>query len=214
MAVELTRKNLKELFANRGAPVTVPVRVLTAICVFAVAVSMASVFVAIHNAHRDEAAARQRYADARALVALPPLSTESLKEDLASAKATLATAQAVVAVPTGTVVAADDPTALLVTRAQAAGLTVKGITRNVPGQSKLGDTSYDVQGVHVIVEAKPEKITAFLADLGASQPSLVPSLTSLTVNDAGIAHAEISFSTYAAIPTPTVAPRPTPKAKK
>ena len=213
MATQLTRNGLKGLMANRTATVIIPVRVLTAVCVFAVAATMVSLVVGIHNAQRDEAAARRNYADSQALLALPPLSTDSLKEDLTVAKASLATVQAGVA-PSNISAASDDTTSLLVKRSQAGGLAVRGITRVIAAQAKLGDNTYDVQAVHVTVDGKPGQIVALLTDLGSTNPSLIPSLTSLTVNEAGLGHADISFSTYTKVVPPTPVPIATPKKAK
>jgi len=52
--------------------------------------------------------------------------------------------------------------------------------------------------------------------MSAAEPALVPSLTSMTINDKGVAHSEITFNVYTkhATPTPPPAPAVTPKAKR
>lgn len=212
MATQLT--GLKSLLdARNGGVVHVPARVLTAVCAVAVVATMTSMAVAIRSAHRDQRAAQARFADAQTLLAVPPLSGDSLKDDLASVQASLATAQAEAA-PPALDPASDSTTALLVTRAQAAGLAVRAIARIAPSQAKLGDALYGVQGVKMTIDAQPQQIVAFLDALDRSDPSLIARLIALTVNDPGVAHAEIDFDVFTKVASPTPAPRTTPGAAR
>lgn len=214
MATQLIRKSPLAMVQAR-MPLILSPRVLLGGFAFIVALGLASLFAGIYAAHRDEAAARARFADAQALVALPPASMDSIQEDLGAVRNSIATAEAGAA-PAGTDPSADATTTLLVRGAQASGLTVKAIARVQPAQTKLGDNAYDTQGIRMTVDGRVGQITAFLDGLSTSQPSLVPSLATMTISDAGLAHAEIAFSTYAKVASPTAAPRatPTPKGKK
>ena len=208
MATELTSgKSRKALSARLTsfAPTRTVLATGIAICLV---LAFASVIAATHNARREEAAARVRYENAQQLVGLPPASNDSLQEDLASLKDQLATAQAGIGAPTIDP-SSDGLTALLVQVAGTAGLSVKGVSRTDPSQATLGTTAYEVQALHITVSGTPGQITVFLRTLANDQPALVPSLASMTANDAGIALADIVFSSYAAVPTPTAVPVPT-----
>jgi hypothetical protein len=95
--------------------------------------------------------------------------------------------------------ASDEATELLVRRAEAAGLSVVGITRVAPAQTKTERATYDVQAIRVNVEGTTPDIGAYLYDLYASHPALVATLTGLTINETNVAQAEIVFSAYTAV---------------
>ncbi len=179
---------------------------------FVVALGLLGSFAAIYNAHRAEDAARTRFADAQTLAAVPPASTDSIQEDLNIVRSQLATAEAV-ASPVAIDVSGDATTALLVKGAQAAGLAVKAISGVPPAQVKAGDASYDANGVRITVDGTTGQITSFLDALSRSQTALVPSLATLTMNDAGVARAELVFSTFKKVIPPTPMPAATPKGK-
>jgi glycine cleavage system regulatory protein len=214
VAAQLTRRDLRTRLAANAASLHIPPRVLGIGCAVAIAITAGSLFAAIHNARRDEDTARARFADAQALLSLPPVSTAKLESDLALVNLTLGLTR----INTDTTAldpASDETTALLVRRATADGLTVKGITRANPAQLKTTGATYDIHSIQVVVEGTTAQITAFLSELGQSQPTLVPSLTAMTISDAGAAHAEIAFNVYTKVVAPTpVAPVATPKAKK
>ena len=75
-------------------PLYLSARVLIGGLAIVVAIAMLALVAGLRNAHRAEEAARARFADAQALAALPPASTDSIQEDLASVNSQLATAQA------------------------------------------------------------------------------------------------------------------------
>jgi hypothetical protein len=188
----------------RGASpdVHIPARALATACVLLAVVVIASLVVETVNARRDEDIASRRYADAEALVALPPISDDSLKSQVAAATNALATAQTV-ASPPAIDPASDVATALVVQRALAAGLAVKGIARLDAAPATVDNVAYDVQAIDVTIDGSPSRVISFLFDLNASEPSLVPSLTSLAINDFGVAHAQVVFRAYVAAASPT-----------
>lgn len=212
MATELTGANARKLVPARLASVALTPRTLAAGVAICLVLAFASVIAATYNARRDEAAARTRYQDAQVLVALPPASNGALQDDLASLKAQLATAEAGIGAPTIDP-SSDGLTSLLVREAGAAGLGVKGVARSDPSRATLGVTVYDVQSLHITVSGSVGQITVFLRALAADQPSLVPSLASMTTNDAGVSQADIVFSGYAPVPSPTPAPVATVRPK-
>ena len=207
MATQLIRKSPLAMVQAR-MPLILSSRVLLGGFAFIVALGLASLFAGIHNAQRDEDAARARFADAQALVALPPASMDSIQEDLVAVRNSIATAEAAAA-PAGIDPSVDATTTVLVRGAQASGLTVKAISRVAAAQTKVGDNAYDVEGIRMTVDGRIGQVTAFLDGLSTSQPSLIPSLATMTISDASLAHAEIVFSTYAKVASPTPAPRAT-----
>ena len=214
MATQLIRNSPLAMVQAR-MPLILSLRVLLGGFAFIVALGMASLFAGIYAAHQDEDAARKRFADAQALIALPPASTDSIQEDLVVVRNAIATAEAAAA-PAATDPSADAATSVLVRGAQTSGLTVKAISRVAAAEVKLGDNTYDTQGIRMTVDGGVGQMTAFLDGLSTSQPSFIPSLATMTINDAGLAHAEIVFTTYAKVASPTPAPRATatPKGKK
>jgi hypothetical protein len=192
----------------RLASVALSPRVLVAGIVIVLALAFASVISASHNARRDEDAARVRYQDAEALVALPPASNGSVQEDLASVQQQLATAEAGIGAPSLDP-ASDALTALLVRAATSAGLAVKGVTRADPSQTTLGAALYAVQALHITVSGRIPEIIAYLGALADEQPALVPSLASMTADKNGVGQADIVFSAYAPVASPTSLPAPT-----
>lgn len=214
MAIELTRKRLRMVLAGNTPPLHVPPHVLAGVAAAVIAMSMASLVLGIRSAHRDASTARVRFADAQALIALPPIDTSALTAQLDQAKADLAAEQTIAA---GSSIdpSSDAAAALLVRHSEAMGLAVKGISRITPAAAKFVEASYDVQGIRITVEGTPLQVTALLADLEKSEPSLVPSLATMTINELGDAHADLGFSVYTKIvPPPTVVPPPAkPKGK-
>jgi hypothetical protein len=214
VATQLIRKSPLAMVQAR-MPLILSTRVLLGGFALIVALGLASLFAGIHEAHRDEAAARKRFDDAQALIALPPASTDAIQEDLVAVRDSIATAEAAAA-PVAIDPPADAATSVLVRGAQASGLTVKAVSLVAAAQAKLGDNTYDTHGIRMTVDGRVGQMTAFLNGLSTSQPSLIPSLATMTINDAGLAHAEIVFSTYAKVASPTPEPRATatPKGKK
>jgi hypothetical protein len=197
---------------TRLASVTLSPRVFVAAIVIVLVLAFASVISATHHARRDEDAARIRYQDAEALVALPPASNDAVQEDLASVQLQLATARAGVGAPTLDP-ASDELTALLIRAAGDAGLAVKGVTRTDPSQATFDAALYTVQALHITVSGSTEQITAFLRAVVAKEPALVSSLASMTADNRGLGQADILFSAYAAVASPTPLPVPTVRAR-
>jgi hypothetical protein len=212
VATQLTSASARAASASRIASRLLTPRVLAGAVVVCLVLAFASVIAAAHNARSDEAAARTRYNDAQALVALPPASNDAAKDDLASVQAQLATAQAGVGAPTIDP-AADDLTSLLVRSAADAGLAVKGVQRAEPSQATLAGTLYQVQAIHITVSGSVGQVTVFLRGLSAQQPALIASLASMTANDAGVAQADLMFSAYEPAASPTPAPVPTARTR-
>ena len=205
MATQLTRVPLKARIMGRMGPLDLPPRVLIVSVLVAALAALASLIAGIHNSGRDEAVAQRRFADAQALLAAPPVSPDTLQTQLDAVNGTLATVQARSSAPSIDA-RSDDLTALLVRRAQVAGLTVRAIARGDPMPASVQGVAYDTQSVRVTVEGDSEKVIAFLADVGSAQPALVPALNTMTI-DGGRAHAEIIFTSYAKSASPTPAPR-------
>lgn len=212
MATQLARKSPLAMVEER-MPLYLSARVLIGGLAIVVAIAMLALIAGLRNAHRAEDAARARFADAQALAALPPASTDSIQDDLASVNSQLATAQAAAA-PAATATSGDATTTMLIRTAQNAGLSVKAIADVVSAQTKVGTDSYDSEGVRVTVDGSVGRITSFLAAVADVQPALISTLTTMTMNDAGIAHAEIVFSTYTKVIPPTPVPVATKGAKK
>jgi hypothetical protein len=212
VATQLIHKSPLER-VQEHMPLFLSARVLLGGFAFVVALGLFGLLAGLHNARRDEDAAHRRFADARTLASLPPASTDSIEEDLTVVNSQLATAQ-VEATPAASAVTADATVSMLVRSAQDVGLSVKALSGVAAGQAKVGDSTYDSQGIRVTVDGSTGQITAFLEALGAAQPSLVPSLTTMTLSESGAARAEIVFSTFTRVPPPTPGPVATPKGKK
>ena len=195
MAIELTRKRVQSLLGERSKQVHLPPHVLAGLVIGVVVVVFSAVLLGTREAHRDEAAANQRYLDAQAIAALPPVSTDALRAELQQAKDRLTVAQALAA---QTVDATLDTTiAGLVQAAQQAGLGVRGVARADAATAKVGEQTYDERGIRITVEGTPAQTTAFLVAMQREEPGLIPVLVSSTVNEAGIARSEIVFNAYA-----------------
>ena len=205
MAAQLTPKKLSGLLVQGDAEVSIPIGALTLVCVVAVVLGVLSLLIGTWDAKRDEEAAAQRYTDAQALLALPPIDVTSLEADRDTANAALADAEAQLA-PPSVDPSSDEATTLLVTRATSAGLTVRGVASVPDGEIKNDMTTYDVAGLRMTVEGNVSQINKFLADLGRDEPGLIPNLAAMTTDDRGLSRAEITFSVYSAVPTPTAVP--------
>lgn len=204
MAAQLNASRLNGLLA-RAQDVNVSVRALTAVCVFAVAVSMASLIIGAWDARADRDAALQRYVDSQALLTLPPVDLEALTAERDAAAEALAAAQALLEAPSIDP-ASDAATAFLVRGAEQAGLKVTGINRAPAGELKDDILTYEVQGIRVNVEGRMNQIVNYLYDMQEADPGFVPSLESLAINDDGVANASIVFNVYTEVvpPTPVV----------
>jgi hypothetical protein len=162
--------------------------------------------IGIRDARRDRDIAQQQFADAQALLQAPPIDTSVLQTKLDAASADLAMERALAA-PPSVDPAADEAAALLVRRSEAAGLSVKGISRMAPTTAKLTNGSFNVQGIRLSIEGGVPQVLALLADLHNVEPSLIPVLAGMTISEAGVARADIGFDTYTPMATPTaVAP--------
>jgi Tfp pilus assembly protein PilN len=195
VAIELNRKRIHDAIEKRSRPVHVPPHMLAGVAISAVVMTLGGLLAGIHNAGRDEAAARQSYLDAQSLAGLPPVSTEVLRTELADAKSQLAFMRALSTQSADA--SSGDAIARLVRAAEGSGLAVKGVTRNDVLTAKVDGTAYDVEGTRLVVEGSPGKVVAFLAALQQDASALIPSLAGLTISEAGDARAEIAFNAYA-----------------
>lgn len=202
MAVELTRRGWRRALAGAPRSVRVPPHVLVGLAAAVLAVAYTSTFLATYNARRDERDAQQQLADAQQLLALPPGASDTLTAQLTWARAEYAAWQAEPLTPSVDP-ASDAATALLVRHADAAGLAVRGITRVPPASTRLGTVAYDVQALTVAVSGSPVQVAAYLADMRKVEPAMLPSLVSMSVNESGLAQAELSFRAYTVAATPT-----------
>lgn len=205
MAAQLSPKKLSGLLIRGDGEVSLPIGVLTAVCIAAVSLGVLSLIVGAWDARRDEERAAQRYTDAQAILALPPVDLSELEAQRDAAAAELNVAEAQLAAPSVDP-ASDAATTLLVTRATAAGLQVRGIASVPDGEIKNDMTTYDVAGIRMTIEGSANQITKFLADLGEDEPGLIPELSTLTTDDRGLSRAEVTFSVFSAVPTPTAVP--------
>lgn len=214
MAIELTRKRLTEL-ARSGESLHVPPHILAGAAAAIVAICLTSVLIGIRDARRAETAAQARFADSQALLSLPPIDTSALQKQVEQAKVELASEQKI-AGAAQLDPASDAAAALLVRHSESVGLMVKGISRNAPATTKLGPTMYSVQGIRVTVEGATWQVTALLDALHQDEPSLIPVLASMTIAVNGAVHADVGFSVYEPVATPTVIPRAvaTPKGSR
>ncbi len=207
MAIELTRKRVRALLSDRSQRMHVPSHVLAGLVIGVVVVVFSAMLLGTRDAHRDESTARQRYLDAEAIAALPPVSTDTLREEVEAAKAQLAMSQAVAA---RTVDATSDTTiASLVETAQQSGLSVRGVARADAATAKIGEQPYDVHGIRTTVEGTPAQTTVFLAAMRRDQPTLFPALLFAAVNEAGLVRSELVFNAYTAASAATPGAGPT-----
>ena len=215
MAIELTRARLRSVMSGNGRSFQLSKRALVGILAAALAVAFTSVLAATHNAQRDEANAQRRLADTQTLLAVPPVSTDALRTQLEAIRADLATAQAASSA-TSIDPGSDAAATLLVVHSQAAGLSVRGISRPNPATAKFDSGTYDMQGLRITVEGTPAQVIAFLADMRRTEPALYAVLGTMSISENGIAHAEIGFNAYTIVASPTAAARPavTPGAKR
>ena len=211
MATQLARKGPIERLQEH-MPLFLSERVLLGGFAFFVALGLFGLLAGLHNEHRAEEAARSRFADAQTLGSLPPASTDSIRDDLAIVKDQLATAQAE-ATPRSAWASRDAGATALVRGAQSAGLSVKALSSVAAGQLKVDDEAYTSQGIRLTVEGDIGQITTFLDALHRDEPAVVPELISMTINESGVAHAEIVFSTFEKITVPTPKPVATPKGR-
>jgi hypothetical protein len=212
VATQLARKSPIAMLEER-MPLFLSARAMIGVFAVVVALGLAGLLAGLHNAQRAEDAAHKRFADAQALSALPPASTDAIQEDLTVVRNQLATVQAVASPPASNSTA-DETTTVLVRSAQNAGLSVKAISGVPSGQTKIGEVLYDTKGVRVTLDGSVGQITQFLETLGRSQPALIASLTSMTLNEVGVAHAEIIFTSFTKAIVPTPIPVATPKGGK
>jgi hypothetical protein len=200
---------LNRIFSRAGT-VNVPIRVFTAVCIGAVAVSMTALLLGVWDARRDRDAALQRYVDTQALLALPPVDIDGAVQERDSVAAALTDAEAALE-PPAVDPESDTATALLVRSAEAAGLRVAGVNRVPSAQLKDDLTTYDVQGIRMTIDGTVNEVIGFLADMDRDEPGFISALNALTIDDGGVAHAEVVFSVYTEIPAPTpVAPLEAP----
>jgi hypothetical protein len=164
-------------------------------------------FVAMRSGASTRDDAEARYLDAMQLLAVPPVPVATLEADLAKAKEELAAVEGSAAL-SSIDPSSDEATATLVWSAQNAGLSVLAVARLRHAQTQVNSLTYDVDAVRMTVHgASQDAVIAFLQGLNAIDPALVPSLTSLTVEDGGVT-AEIVISAYAKQePTPVAGAR-------
>jgi len=211
VATQLIRKNWRSALATGSPAISIPRRYLVLAAVVCIGVVYLSMAASLYTSGRDEHTAETQYLDATRLLAVPPVPIATLQTELAAARASLASVEASASQSTIDP-ASDDATELLVERAQAAGLTVSGIARLNQSQAKHEERMYTVDGLRMSVEGpSQDTIIGFLRALEATDPRLVPSLSSLSLQDAR-ARAEIVFSVYTEIlPTPAAAPAEAPQ---
>lgn len=215
MAIELTRERLRSVMGGDKRSLHASPRMLVGLVAAVLAIAFTSALLGVREARLDEDAARVRLADAEALLALPPISSDDVRAQLEQAKAQIATFDASADEPSIDP-GSDAATTVLVLHSQAAGLAVKGISRINPASAKFATGLYAVQGLRITVEGTPAQVVTFLGDMQHTEPSLIASLATLSVAESGTVHADIGFSVYTKDVSPTPAPRAaaTPKATR
>ncbi|MEX2226441.1 MAG: hypothetical protein WEB52_08330 [Dehalococcoidia bacterium] len=198
MATQLTRRSFLSSLSDDKPVLRIPVHYMLAIAAASIAIVYTSLFAAIYNAGRDEAAAERLYADTLTLIEAPPSELEALKAELAAANASLKQAEALME-PSTIDAASDAATALLVRRAQASGVSVTGVARIDPSQMKSETATYDVQAIRITVDGSTGSIGDFLNQMHTADPAMIATLTSLEMHASGGAQADIVFSVYTAI---------------
>ena len=201
MAAELSMATLKRVLSG-DAEVHLRGQILMALCGIAVLLAMGSVIVGTWQARADEQAALQRYADAEALLSLPPVDLELLEAERDSSQAALAEAKAQLE-PPSVDPSADEATALLVERAAAAGLVVRGVTRVPATEATTAAMTYEVEGIRMTLEGEVARVLGFLAALNEEEPGVIPALTSLTTDEAARSVLDAAFNVYTEVPVAT-----------
>ena len=207
MAVELTRARLRSVMSGNGRSFHLSNRALVGLVAAALAVALANGLAAPHKPPRAQANAPPRRGQNPAPHALPPVSTDALRAQLDEVRADLAAAQAAssaTAIDPGS----DAAATLLVVHSQAAGLSVRGISRPNPSTAKFDSGTYDVQGLRITVEGSPAQVIAFLADMRRTEPVLYAVLGTMSIGESGVARAEIGFNAYTNVASPTAAAQP------
>jgi hypothetical protein len=207
VAAQLSASTKKVQGALSGAGnLRIPVPLLAGVCGFAVLLAMASVIVGTWQARADEQAALQRYTDAEALLALPPVDLEALEAQNEAAQAALAEAKEQLE-PPSVDPSSDEATSLLVERASTAGLTVRGVSRVPATEVKVDEVAYDVEGIRMTLEGGVSTLIGFLAGLNEQEPGVMPALTTMTVDEQSRGVADVTFNVYTEVVVPTpVAP--------
>jgi hypothetical protein len=201
MAAELSVSRVKHILSG-DAEVHFRGQILMAVCGLAVLLALGSVIVGTWQARADEQAALQRYADAEALLALPPVDIDALQAERDAAVADLEAARAQLQ-PPSVDPSSDAATTLLVERATAGGLTVRGVSSVPPGEARVGDAAYDLAGVRMILEGNVGSLISFLAVLHEQEPGVMPALNSLTTDENGLSVMDVSFNVYTEVATAT-----------
>lgn len=210
MAIELTRRSLRGAFSGNRPPLRVPARVLVAVVAGVIAASFAAVLVSAQQSRQDEANAARRLADARTLLALPPQDLSTLRAQVDSERAQIALLQAERDAAARADAVSDGDITLVVRQAQASGLTVRAVARVAPASATIGGAAYAVDGVRVSVDGNAMELLLWLRGVQEARGWLVPTLYSLTTDNAGITHADIGFGIYrsaaGAMPHPGATP--------
>ncbi|MEX2247770.1 MAG: hypothetical protein WEC75_13915 [Dehalococcoidia bacterium] len=205
MATQLTRKSMRSFLSADFRPPQIPMRWLLGGVVGCVVLVYASVIAGLSDANHDRDAALLQLADTEALVALPPVQTSALRQQLIDARAALATAEARAAAPSSAELS-DDAVADLVRVARAANVQVRGITRIDSAEEERGDKAYNVARVRMSLAGSVPDLTKMLADVEGSGNALVTTLTTLAIEASGEATAEIIFAAFTPAGPEEVAP--------
>jgi len=208
VAAQLTRKRIMAHLSDDAPVIMVPGPYLLALAALCVVLVYASLFAAMYTARRNERASERLYSDTLTLTQAPAPDLKGLQGELDAAKAGLASAEQLAA-PSDIDPSSDETTALLVRRAQTAGLEVTGINRLDPSQAKTETATYGVQAIRMTVRGGVAQINDFLYQLYEADPALISTLTSLTSGRDGSAEAEVVFSVYT-----KAEPAPAPGAPK
>ena len=187
MAAQLTRHRFRSLGSNISLRLSP--RIVALLAAGLIVVVAISALVGISDAHDRERRALAHTADATALLALPPVSTDALRAQVAAVNTRVAQMQATPSAP----VTPDDLDALLVREAQYAGLTVASVTRLADAPRTIEGKPYMLEGVRMTVDGRPEQFVGLLSSISKQDAGIIPTLNTLTIDDAGVAHVDAAF---------------------
>lgn len=210
MATQLTRRTWRAALAFTGPSISIQPRYAAmggAICILLVCAAM---FASMRNSASERDAAEARYLDATQLLTVPPVPVATLEADLAVAQSALSLVESSSTL-SSIDPASDEATALLVRRAQDAGLSVASVARLNHTQLQINAVNYDVDALRMGLRGPTHAaVIGFLQSLHNSDPALTPTLTSLSVEDGDVT-AEVIFSMHTKIvPTPVAGAGATP----
>jgi len=187
VAAQLTRHRFRSL--GSGVSLRLSPRVGALIAAGLIVIVAVSALVGINDARDREHRAAMNAADASALLALPPISTDVLRTKLDAVSTQVAQMQATPSAG----VTSDGLAALLVREAQSGGMTVASVTRLAEASRTIDGTAYSLEGVRITADGRPEQFVGLLAAISKQGAGIIPTLNTLTIDSSGVAHVDAAF---------------------